>query len=129
MITFDIIGKRIQQRREEIKMSQKELTQFLEEKGLKMSRETVSKIENGSRATNAIEIKVICEVLRASAEDIMKEEEEQDLVSLFRSRGEISVGAMNEIGDIQVFIKDLIAQKKISRGLMTFRKITPSWRN
>lgn len=129
MITFDIIGKRIQQRREEIKMSQKELTQFLEEKGLKMSRETVSKIENGSRATNAIEIRVICEVLRASAEDIMKEDEEQDLVSLFRSRGVISGGAMNEIDDIQVFIKDLIAQKKISSGLMCYRRITPSWRN
>lgn len=129
MITFDIIGKRIQQRREEIKMSQKELTQFLEKKGLKMSRETVSKIENGSRATNAIEIKVICEVLRASAEDIMKEDEEQDLVSLFRSRREFSGGTMNEIGDIQVFIKDLITQKKVSSGLMTFKIITPSWRN
>ena len=129
MITFDIIGKRIQQRREDIKMSQKELTQLLVEKGLKMSRETVSKIENGSRATNAIEIRVICEVLRASAEDIMKEDEEQDLVSLFRSRGVISGGAMNEIGDIQVFIKDLIAQKKISSGVMTFGRITPSWRN
>lgn len=128
MITFEIIGNRLKQRREDIKMSQKELTELLEEKGLKMSRETISKIESGSRATNAIEIKAICGLLRVSAEDIMREDEEQDLVSLFRSQGKISDDAMAEIGEIQNFIKDLIAQKKINDGSLTFKKTSPSWR-
>lgn len=129
MITFEIIGNRIKQRREEIRMSQKDLTALLEEKGMKISRETISKIENGSRATNAIEIKIICSLLRVSAEDIMRENEEQDLVSLFRSQGKISDDAMEEIGEIQNFIKELIAQKKISDGSMSFKKISPSWRS
>lgn len=129
MITFKIIGDRIKDRREAINLSQRDLAEILEEKGIKMSRETISKIENGSRATNAIEIKAFCEALRVSVEEIMKEDEEQDLASLFRSRGIISVEAMAEINDIQIFIKDLIAQKKISSGLISLRKITPSWRN
>ncbi len=129
MITFEIIGDRLRKRREEIKMNQKDLAILLEEKGIKISRETISKIESGLRATNAIEIKAICEILRVTAEEIMREEDEQDLVSLFRSQGKISDEAMEEIGDIQIFIKDLIAQKKINDGSMTFKKNIPSWRS
>ncbi len=122
MITFEIIGTRIKHRREEIKISQQELADLLIEKGLKMSRETISKIESGSRATNAIEIKAICGFLSILSEDIMREDEEDDLVGLFRSREKISDEAMMEIEEIQSFIKDIIAQKKINDGSLTLSK-------
>ena len=128
MLTFKIIGERIKQRREETNLSQKDLESFLETKGIKMSRETISKIETGARAINSIEIKAICEILRVSPEDIMSEDEEKDLVSLFRSRGKISNESLNEIAEIQFFIKDLIVQRKINDGAIVLKRNCSAWR-
>ena len=113
MITFEIIGERIKTKRTSLKLSQNEMAALLCEKGLTLSRETISKIENGSRATNALEIKAIGQILGVSAEELTAENEEKNLVSLFRSRGDIlSQSAVDELEDIQDFIKGLIAQKK-----------------
>lgn len=129
MITFEIIGERIKEKRESLKMSQKELATLLIEVGLNISRETVSKIENGSRATNVIEIKAISKILGITAEEIMHEEEENGLVSLFRSRGEeLSDAVSDELEDIQGFIKSIIAQKKIDIGEIKIKRFEPSWR-
>lgn len=129
MITFEMIGKRMQIKREALKMSQKDMAILLEQKGLNISRETISKIENGSRATNALEIKLIAEIIGASVEELMEEDEEKDLVSLFRSRGEkLSNSTAKEIEDIQHFIKSIITQKKIDSGEMKIRRFEPSWR-
>lgn len=130
MITFEMIGERIQLRRETLKMSQKDMASLLEEKGLKLSRETISKIENGSRATNALEIKAIGEIIGVSAEELMKENEEKDLVSLFRRRGDkLSDNAEDELEDIQDFIRSIIAQKKIDLGEIKIKRFEPSWRS
>lgn len=128
MITFEIIGERIKLKRESLKLSQKELVILLSKVGLNLSRETISKIENGIRATNALEIRAISEVLNISTEELMQENEEKDLVNLFRSRGDkLSENAINELEDIQDFIKGLIAQKKIDRGEIKMKRYEPNW--
>jgi Helix-turn-helix. len=96
--------------------------------GLNLSRETISKIESGNRATNALEIKAIGEVLNISTEELMEENEEKDLVSLFRSRGdELSEDSVVELEEIQDFIKGLIAQKKIDKGEIRMKRFEPNW--
>lgn len=128
MITFEIIGERVRVKRESLKVSQKELAASLEKVGINLSRETISKIENGSRATNAIELKAIGEILGLTTEELVQENEEKDLVSLFRSRGEqLSETAVNELEEIQDFIKGLIAQKKIDKGDVKIKRYEPNW--
>lgn len=128
MITFEIIGERIRIKRESLKLSQKELAFSLEKIGFNLSRETISKIENGSRATNAIEIKAIGEILGITTEELVQENEEKDLVSLFRSRGEeLSETAVYELEEIQNFVKGLIAQKKIDKGDVKIKRYEPNW--
>lgn len=128
MITFEIIGERVRVKRESLKVSQKELAASLEKVGINLSRETISKIENGSRATNAIELKAIGEILGLTTEELVQENEEKDLVSLFRSRGEqLSETAVNELEEIQDVIKGLIAQKKIDKGDVKIKRYEPNW--
>lgn len=129
MLTFQIIGQRIKEQREGMNISQKELADELIKSGINISRETVSKIESGSRSANAIEIREICKILSVSYEKLMEEEEEKDLVNLFRSRGnDISEECAKEIEEIQGFIRNIIAQKKISLGERQRKAIEPGWR-
>ena len=128
MITFEIIGERIRLKRESLRMSQKDLSDTLVKSGLNISRETISKIENGSRATNALELKAIGEILSITSEELMQENEEKDLVSLFRSRGDqLSSDEVTELYEIQDFIKGLIAQKKIATGEIRLKRYEPEW--
>ncbi|MDW7662938.1 MAG: helix-turn-helix transcriptional regulator [Bacillota bacterium] len=128
MITFEIIGERIKKKREFLNLSQKEVSESLSKIGLNLSRETISKIESGSRATNALEIKAIGKVLNITSEELMQENEEKDLVSLFRSRGdELSESAIIELEEIQDFIKGLIAQKKIDNGEIKLKRYESNW--
>ena len=128
MITFEIIGERIKIRRELLKLSQKELSDSLVKRGLNLSRETISKIESGSRATNALEMKVIVDVLNLTTEELMKENQEKVLGSLFRNRGDdISDKAIAELEEIQAFIKALITQKKIDKGEIKTKRYEATW--
>ncbi len=129
MITFEIIGQRIKKGREDIGISQKELASKLNELGFNISRETVSKIESGSRIANALEIKAICDIISLSQDMILHEETEENLVSLFRSRGNVlSAEAESELDEIQDFIKGIIAQKNISINNVNRKKFEASWR-
>ena len=130
MITFKIIGERIRKERELLKLSQKNISDLLEEKGVSLSRETISKIETGDRPINVLEIKSISEVLNIKPDDLIKdeEEEEKDLVSLFRDRLESSPTVLSEVREIQCFVKDIIAQKKIDSGDLVIKKFKTAWR-
>lgn len=130
MITFKIIGERIRKERELLKLSQKNISDLLEEKGVSLSRETISKIETGDRPINVLEIKSISEVLNIKPDDLIKdeEEEEKDLVSLFRDRLESSPAVLSEVREIQCFVKDIIAQKKIDSGDLVIKKFKTAWR-
>jgi transcriptional regulator with XRE-family HTH domain len=127
MIDFNIIGERIKKQRNSEGISQKRFAQLLDEENISMSRETISKIENGTRAVNAIEIDTICRVLNVSLDEIF-EDEETDLVSLFRTyEKNISDEMIEEIEFVQDFIDDLIMQKKIFNDEMKLKKYDRSW--
>lgn len=130
MITFKIIGERIRKERELLKLSQKNISDLLEEKGVSLSRETISKIETGDRPINVLEIKSISEVLNIKPDDLIKdeEEEEKDLVRLFRDRLESSPAVLSEVREIQCFVKDIITQKKIDSGDLVIKKFKTAWR-
>ena len=129
MITFEMVGQRIQLGRESLKISQKEMAFLLEQKGLKISRETISKIENGSRATNALEIKAIGDIIGIPAEELLHEDEEKDLISLFRSRGEVLTDdTIEELEEVQDFIRSILAQEKIYSDEIKIKRYEPSWR-
>ena len=74
------IGKRIKAIREDKGLSQSKVVEKLKEYDIKMSRETLSKIENNSRSVYAIELKALSKVLDADINDFFHEEEAEDMV-------------------------------------------------
>ena len=125
MLTTGVVGERIKNAREEKKISQKLLCDMLQEVGIEISRETLSKIENGSRIVSAIEIKKIADVLGFDPQKFLEEEEEQDLVMLFRRSGrfdESDEECLEELDEIQFFLKSFIRQKAIHDGKIKVRK-------
>jgi transcriptional regulator with XRE-family HTH domain len=116
MITFELIGKRIKEIREEKGINQKEMSENLQNSGINISRETFSKIENGLRAINAIELNTICSILNVASEEIMKEEPDEDFATLFRTITGVSDEAIDELRYIQKHIKSIVAQKNLMLG-------------
>jgi transcriptional regulator with XRE-family HTH domain len=124
MLTTGVVGERIKNAREEKKISQKLLCDMLQEVGIEISRETLSKIENGSRIVSAIEIKKIADVLGIDPQKFLEEEEEQDLVMLFRRSGKFDKSdeeCLEELDEIQYFLKSFIRQKAIHEGRIKVR--------
>ncbi|UTW70844.1 helix-turn-helix transcriptional regulator [Anaerobacillus sp. HL2] len=66
-------------------LSQAELANYLKDKGLTISRETISKMENGSRNISIIELKAISEVFDVTT-DFFFRRRGKTLVSLFRKK-------------------------------------------
>jgi len=124
MLTAGVVGERIKNAREEKKISQKLLCDMLQKVGIEISRETLSKIENGSRIVSAIEIKKIADVLGFDPQKFLEEEEEQDLLMLFRRSGrfdESDEECLEELDEIQFFMKSFIRQKAIHEGKIKAR--------
>lgn len=124
MLTTGVVGERIKNAREEKRISQKLLCDMLQEVGIEISRETLSKIENGSRIVSAIEIKKIADVLGFDPQKFLEEEEEQDLVMLFRRSGRFGKSdeeCLEELDEIQFFLKSFIRQKAIHEGKIKVR--------
>jgi transcriptional regulator with XRE-family HTH domain len=116
MITFELIGKRIKEIREEKGINQKEMSENLQNNGINISRETLSKIENGLRVINEIELNTICSILNVASEEIMKEEPDEDFATLFRTITGVSDEAIDELRYIQKHIKSIVAQKNLMLG-------------
>jgi transcriptional regulator with XRE-family HTH domain len=113
MLTKEEIGQRILNARSA--MTQNEFSAKLAAEGINLSRETISKIENGGRMVSAIELKAICKVLNIDSSVILGEEEEgESLVTLFRKRGILTSQLEEEISYIQEMIVDFIAQKHLT---------------
>jgi len=124
MLTTGVVGERIKNAREEKKISQRLLCDMLQEVGIEISRETLSKIENGSRIVSAIEIKKMADVLGLDPQRFLEEEEEQDLVMLFRRSGKFDESdeeCLEELNEIQHFLKSFIRQKAIHEGKIKVR--------
>ncbi len=106
------IGKRIRSFREDKGLSQLKLVEALEERGIKMSRETLSKIENNSRSISAVELKAIADVLGVDIDEFFHEEEPDSMVTFFR-KGNFSQDVLEDIKELQEMVKVFIENKRM----------------
>ena len=120
------IGLKIKAIREARRLSQIEAVERLAEKGINMSRETLSKIENGNRTVSAVELNAICKVLNIDINILFEEDEDDDLVTLFRKKN-FSEKTVKEVEKLQDIIKMFIYQKKIYDGEFKPQKRKPLW--
>lgn len=120
------IGLKIKAIREARRLSQIEAVERLAEKGINMSRETLSKIENGNRTVSAVELNAICKVLNIDINILFEDEEDDDLVTLFRKKN-FSEKTIEEVEKLQDMIKMFIYQKKIYDGEFKPQKRKPLW--
>ena len=120
------IGLKIKAIREARGLSQTETVEKLAEKGINMSRETLSKIENDSRTVSAVELNAICKVLNIDINILFEEDEDDDLVTLFRKKN-FSEKTVKEVERLQDMIKIFIYQKKIYTGEFKLQKRKPLW--
>lgn len=126
-MTKDIpIGLKIKAVREARGLNQVEVVERLAEKDINMSRETLSKIENGNRSVSAVELNVLCKVLDIDINILFEDDEDDDLVTLFRKRN-FSVKTIEEVEKLQDMIKVFIYQKKIYAGEFESQKRKPLW--
>jgi len=121
------IGMKIKNLREEKGLKQNELVDKLAEKNINISRETLSKIENNNRTVSAVELNAICNVLNISIDDIFSEDEEDNLVTLFRKKGTFSDDTIREIENLQDMIKVIINQERIYTGEFKPKIRKPLW--
>jgi len=126
MLTSVIIGGRIKESREYKKISQQLMVDRLKDLGISMSRETLSKIENGNRTISAVELKAICSVLDVDVEMILEDKEDDSLVTLFRKRN-MNEEAIKGVETLQEMIMSFMNQKKIL-NTNTITNIEPLWR-
>lgn len=120
------IGLKIKAIREARGLSQIEAVERLAEKGINMSRETLSKIENGNRTVSAMELNAICKVLNIDINILFEDEEDDDLVTLFRKKN-FSEKTIEEVEKLQDMIKMFVYQKKIYNGEFKLQKRKPLW--
>jgi|BioPla2DNA2_1021312.scaffolds.fasta_scaffold43162_2 transcriptional regulator with XRE-family HTH domain len=119
------IGLKIKAIREERGLSQIEVVERLAKQDINMSRETLSKIENGNRTVSAIELNALCKVLNIDINNLF-EEKDDDLVTLFRKKN-YSEKTVEEVEKLQDMIKMFIYQKKIYNGEFKTEKRKPLW--
>jgi len=127
MLTLEEIGIRIYNARVAAGLNQTQVSERLKDRGLNISRETMSKIENGDRPLSAIELPVFAEVLSVTVDFLLKEDVTEDLVTLFRRKSDACI-IDQEIVEIQDMIRDFIKQKQLHDGKLVPRKRQPMWR-
>lgn len=120
------IGLKIKAIREARGLSQIEVVERLAEKDINMSRETLSKIENGNRTVSAVELNALCKVLNIDISILFEDNEDDDLVTLFRKKN-FSEKTVEEVEKLQDMIKMFIYQKKIYNGDFKVQKRKPLW--
>ncbi len=127
MLLENSIGTKIKTIREGKKLSQNDVVEKLLEKKISMSRETLSKIENNNRTISAIELNAICSILEVEIDTIFSEDQEEDLITLFRKKGSFSDETIEEIEYLQEMIKIFISQERIYKGEFKVQKRRPLW--
>ena len=67
----NICGKKIKEARKKLGLSQQELSAKLQTEGINIERDSVSRIEIGTRFVADYELLVLCKVLKVSAEYLL----------------------------------------------------------
>lgn len=127
MLTSVIIGGRIKESREDKKISQQLMVDRLKDLGISMSRETLSKIENGNRTVSAVELKAICSVLDLDVETLLQDSEDDSIVTLFRKRNK-NEETIKDVETLQEMIMSFMNQKNILKS-NTISNVEPLWRS
>lgn len=122
------IGSKIKQIRQEKNMSQEFVVERLSELDVIMSRETLSKIETNKRSISAIELDALCNIFSVDISEFF-EEEDDDLVTLFRKKRDLSEETLKELENLEDLIKMAIGQKEIFYGQFKVNKRTPLWKD
>ncbi|MCL2105488.1 MAG: XRE family transcriptional regulator [Oscillospiraceae bacterium] len=73
----NIVGARIEQRRKELHMKQKDLLTQLQIKGVDLNASGLSKLEGQYRFVSDIELKYLAQVLEVSVNWLLDEEDDQ----------------------------------------------------
>ena len=120
------IGLKIKAIREARGLSQIEVVERLVERDVNMSRETLSKIENGNRTVSAVELNALCKVLNIDINILFEDDEDDDLVTLFRKKN-FSEKTIKEVEKLQDMVKVFIYQKKIHAGEFKPQERKPLW--
>ena len=120
------IGLKIKAIREARGLSQIEVVERLVERDVNMSRETLSKIENGNRTVSAVELNALCKVLNIDINILFEDDEDDDLVTLFRKKN-FSEKTIKEVEKLQDMVKVFIYQKKIYAGEFKPQERKPLW--
>lgn len=129
MLQKNSIGSNVKTLREKKGLNQNQLVDELQEKNIRMSRETLSKIENDNRTVSAIELAAICDILEISYDEFFKEiSNEEDLTTLFRKKGCFSKTTIEEIEVIQEMIKVFINQENVFNNQCNSKKREPLWK-
>lgn len=68
----NLVGQKVKALREAMGLSQKDFTGLIQERGMDVSEITMSRIEGQLRAVSDAELKVLCEVLDVSADDMLE---------------------------------------------------------
>jgi transcriptional regulator with XRE-family HTH domain len=77
----------------------------LNKRYVNISRETLSKIENGNRTVSAMELNALCKVLNIDMNTLFKEYEDDDLVTLFRKKN-FSEKTIKEVEKLQDMVRE-----------------------
>ncbi|PFI14619.1 helix-turn-helix domain-containing protein [Bacillus cereus] len=112
MLNHDI-GLKLSLRRKELRLSQEELSKKVEERGLSLSREVISNIEQGKRIINIVEMNVFMDVLDMDINTFLHEEDDTDLVTLFRQKESLDTEDEWFLEDLQMIAAAFIGQKKM----------------
>ena len=67
----NICGKRIKEARKKLKLSQEELAARLQVEGVNIERDSVSRIEIGTRFVADYELLILCKILNVSPEYLL----------------------------------------------------------
>ncbi|MDQ7792041.1 MAG: helix-turn-helix transcriptional regulator [Clostridia bacterium] len=114
-LTFEEIGRRLREAREQVGLSQAQVAEFLE-----LSRPAVSDIESGKRKVNSIEIAHLANLYGFPVSHFLSEQSgesvDQGLAALFRAR-EIDPKDREKLAWLNGFITDYCQLKRIWDGM------------
>ena len=107
--TFAEIGARVKESREANGLSQGDLA-----KAVEISRPVISKIENGGKAINSVELRRISDCLGVSVDDLTKPVNDRGLVAFFRDQKQDS-RFLESVALIEDLARDMLGQTHLRR--------------
>jgi transcriptional regulator with XRE-family HTH domain len=105
--TFREIGERIRETRTKRGLSQNDLAE-----AIGVTRPVVTKIENGAKATNSVEIRKIADYLGVSVEELTASIQDESLAMRFRKSSD-SQAFLDSVLEIEKLVKAMLAQVRL----------------